>query len=110
LPQRIYAVLNSASNPRKGQPRKAWVVTLGQVAGATSAPVSQEEEKSGVKAERKADEEEQRRWDVLARREVAGKPVTVFDVRCAFLLHNHVMARRDARLRTGGDDAKAGIG
>jgi prolactin regulatory element-binding protein len=88
LPQRIYAVLNSASNPRKGQPRKAWVVTLGQVAGKTHAPVSIEEKESGVKvvASDKGDsdgkdEEEQGRWDVVGRREVAGKPVTVFDVR-----------------------------
>lgn len=85
-PQRVHAVLNSAGKPRKGQARKAWVVTLAQIADASHAPVSAAEKQSGVNVDDLSkrgsstkDKEEEGRWDVVARREVSAKPVTVFD-------------------------------
>ncbi|KAK1926221.1 quinon protein alcohol dehydrogenase-like superfamily [Papiliotrema laurentii] len=84
----IHAVVNSTRPPKRGAPRKAFVVTFGLVAGPSSAPLSEEEKKSHAQASTKGKEKEQDvsegeelgRWDVLVRREVAGKPITVFDV------------------------------
>lgn len=84
---RIHAVLNAVQPPRnaKGQPRKAWICTFGLVAGPSTTEVTKEELQTGtpVKKGGKAsgDGDELGRWDVLARREVGKKPVTVFDVR-----------------------------
>ena len=80
----LHAVLNVTTIPKKGAPRKAFVVTFGMVAGPSKAPMTAEEIRSTSKGKDKevpSDGEELGRWDVLARREVAGKPVTVFDVR-----------------------------
>ncbi|KAI9635934.1 WD40-repeat-containing domain protein [Dioszegia hungarica] len=83
---KIHAVLNSAPPARsaKGRPRKAWICTFGLVAGPSAAAVTTAEKatgtpvKDGQAGEKEGDE--LGRWDVLVRREVAGKPVTVFDV------------------------------
>lgn len=65
--------------------RKAWICTFGLVAGPSTVEVTTEELKTGTpvkKAEAGSTEgDELGRWDVLGRREVARKPVTVFDVR-----------------------------
>ncbi|GFZ50719.1 hypothetical protein JCM24511_08477 [Saitozyma sp. JCM 24511] len=96
----IHAVLNANRAGKRGGPRKAFVCTFGVVAGPSKAPVT-EEEKAGKGKEKEkemgkekekaegaqdvegvegAEGDELGRWDVLVRREVAGKPVTVFDV------------------------------
>jgi len=78
----IHAVLNASKPSKRGGPRKAFVATFTLVAGPSKAPHTAEEDKSSsVKGKEKEEEEELGRWDVVLRREVATKPVTVFDVR-----------------------------
>ena len=84
----IHAVLNSKKAPKRGAPRKSFVVTFGLVAGPSKAPLSPEEAASktldkgkGKEKDSTSEGDELGRWDVLVRREVAGKPITVFDVR-----------------------------
>lgn len=60
------------------------MVTFGLVAGPSKTLVTEAETKSmnDKKTEGNASEgEELGRWDVIVRREVAGKPITVFDIR-----------------------------
>lgn len=64
----------------KGVPRKAFICTFGLVAGPSSAEVTAAEKDAGTPS-KGGKGEEMGRWDVLGRREVAGKPLTVFDVR-----------------------------
>jgi prolactin regulatory element-binding protein len=78
----IHAVLNASKPSKRGGPRKAFVATFTLVAGPSKAPHTAEEDtSSSVKGKEKESEEELGRWDVVLRREVATKPVTVFDVR-----------------------------
>lgn len=83
----IHAVLNASKAPAKrGAPRKAFVANFTVVAGPSKTPHTAEEEKSHPPAsskgkEKEVVEEELGRWDVVLRREVATKPVTVFDIR-----------------------------
>ncbi|ODN97087.1 hypothetical protein I350_08067 [Cryptococcus amylolentus CBS 6273] len=78
-PLHLHSVLNASKAAKRGGPRKAFVCTFGIVAEASKAPLTEEEkataEKSGA-----GEEEDVGKWDVLAKREVAGKPVTAFDV------------------------------
>ncbi|WVQ91407.1 hypothetical protein IAS59_005205 [Cryptococcus gattii] len=84
----IHAVLNSTKSAKRGTGRKAWVCTFGVVAGPSQAKLTEEEkatakseEEKGKKKETASDpQEDVGKWDVLIKREVAGKPVTVFDV------------------------------
>ncbi|WVQ76361.1 hypothetical protein IAR50_006026 [Cryptococcus sp. DSM 104548] len=78
-PLHIHSVLNASKAAKRGGPRKAFVCTFGVVAGKSEAPLTEEEK---VTAEKKGarEEEDVGKWDVLVKREVAGKPVTVFDV------------------------------
>ena len=59
------------------------MATFGLVAGPSSAPVTEEEKASAIDGKNETEEKggELGRWDVLVRREAAGKPITVFDVR-----------------------------
>lgn len=67
---------------RRGSPRKAFVCTFGLVAGPSKIPLTAaEKESSSTVLGGSKDVQEVGKWDVLVRREVAGKPVTVFDVR-----------------------------
>jgi prolactin regulatory element-binding protein len=78
----IHAVLNATSSRKRNSPRKAFVATFGLVAPSSSTAVTKAEvEGKGKGKEGGEIGEELGRWDVLVRREVAGKPVTVFDVR-----------------------------
>lgn len=80
----IHAVLNVSKASKRGGPRKAFVANFTMVAGPSKAPHTAEEEKSEKGKEKEqppVDDEEMGRWDVVLRREVATKPVTVFDVR-----------------------------
>jgi prolactin regulatory element-binding protein len=80
----IHAVLNASKPSKRGGPRKAFVATFTLVAGPSKAPhTAEEDESSSVRGKEKEAEEELGRWDVVLRREVATKPVTVFDVRWA---------------------------
>ncbi|ORY34349.1 quinon protein alcohol dehydrogenase-like superfamily [Naematelia encephala] len=79
----IHAVLNATKSPKRGAPRKAWVCTFGLVAGPSSTIRTAAEEGKGKEKETEEEPEkteELGRWDVIVRREVSGKPVTVFDV------------------------------
>lgn len=80
----LHAVLNATKVPKRGAPRKSFVVTFGVVAGPSKTQVTPAESQS-EKGKQKAQDtdlgDELGRWDVIVRREVAGKPVTVFDVR-----------------------------
>lgn len=88
-PLNIHAVLNSTKPAKRGAARKAWVCTFGVVAGPSQAKLTEEEkatakieEEKGKEKETSSDpQEDVGKWDVLIKREVAGKPVTVFDVR-----------------------------
>lgn len=80
-PPTIYAVLNLAKPPpKRGAPRKSFIVSFGIVADPSQAEETSSEKSVSVKGKEKAGPE-MGKWDVLARREVATKPVTVFDVR-----------------------------
>ncbi|AAW46170.1 hypothetical protein CNBK1430 [Cryptococcus deneoformans B-3501A] len=87
-PLNIHAVLNSTKPAKRGAARKAWVCTFGVVAGPSQAKLTEEEkatakieEEKGKEKETASDpQEDVGKWDVLIKREVAGKPVTVFDV------------------------------
>jgi prolactin regulatory element-binding protein len=84
----VHAVLNASKAAKRGGPRKAFVATFTLVAGPSKAPHTAEEEKSSPtvsKGKETETEEELGRWDVVLRREVATKPVTVFDVRWVML-------------------------
>ncbi|KAK4688290.1 prolactin regulatory element-binding protein, partial [Tremellales sp. Uapishka_1] len=80
-PPAIHAALNATKKPSKrGAPVKAFICTFGVVAAASKAPITPGEkdaigEKTGGK-----EPEEVGKWDVIVRREVAGKPITVLDV------------------------------
>ncbi|KIR30045.1 prolactin regulatory element-binding protein [Cryptococcus deuterogattii 99/473] len=84
----IHAVLNSTKSAKRGAGRKAWVCTFGVVAGPSQAKLTEEEKATAKSEEEKGKEmetasdpqEDVGKWDVLIKREVAGKPVTVFDV------------------------------
>ena len=61
------------------------------MAGPSSAPKTEAEQQS-EKGKEKAtlpEENELGRWDVLARREVASKQVTVFDARSVYLIFRY---------------------
>jgi prolactin regulatory element-binding protein len=74
--------LNAAQTRKRGAPRKAFVCTSGLVGPRSSLPVtSAEKANKGKEKEGGEVGDELGKWDVLVRREVAGKPVTVFDVR-----------------------------
>ncbi|OCF38627.1 prolactin regulatory element-binding protein [Kwoniella heveanensis CBS 569] len=84
----IHAVLNATKSAKRGAPRKAFVVTFGIVSGPSKAALTEEEKKTDEKqakegvperSEKADSEEDVGKWDVVARREVGGKPVTVFD-------------------------------
>lgn len=83
----IHAVLNASKAPAKrGAPRKAFIANFTVVAGPSKTPHTAEEEKTNPPAsakgkEKEVVEEDLGRWDVILRREVATKPVTVFDIR-----------------------------
>ncbi|KAK8845425.1 hypothetical protein IAR55_006138 [Kwoniella newhampshirensis] len=85
-PIAIHAVLNATRSAKRGAPRKAFVCTFGIVAEPSKARLTAEEkitaqEKGKGKAiEGDGGEQELGKWDVLVKREVGGKPVTVFDV------------------------------
>ncbi|WVQ80404.1 hypothetical protein IAT38_002509 [Cryptococcus sp. DSM 104549] len=88
-PLNIHAVLNASRPAKKGAPRKAFVCTFGVVSSPSKAPLTAEEKTTLEKGKGKVDEKEKQveeegdgvgKWDVLVKREVAGKPVTVFDV------------------------------
>ncbi len=81
VPPTIHAVLNATKSPKRGAPRKAFVCTFGLVAGPSHAPLTSAEKEGKGKENETVESEELGKWDVLVRREVAGKPVTVFDVR-----------------------------
>ncbi|WVO14856.1 hypothetical protein L204_102495 [Cryptococcus depauperatus] len=81
----IHSVLNATKSAKRGASRKAWVCNFGVVAGPSKAPLTEEEkitdkEKKKNKAKVEEEKEDVGKWDVLAKREVAGKPVTVFDI------------------------------
>jgi len=102
----IHAVLNSTKAPKRGAPRKSFVVTFALVAGPSKAPVSPEEAASksldkgkGKEKDSASEGEELGRWDLLVRREVAGKPITVFDVRSVV---DELTHERVAHLSTSG--------
>ncbi|WWD22371.1 hypothetical protein CI109_106862 [Kwoniella shandongensis] len=86
-PITLHAVLNATRSVKRGAPRKAFVCTFGVVAQPSTAPLTAEE-KATAQAKGKGKEvvgddgekEEIGKWDVLVKREVGGKPVTVFDV------------------------------
>lgn len=78
FPPTIHAVLNASQVKKRGAPRKAFVCTFGLVAEPSHAPMTPAERKGKEKESSKP--QELGKWDVLVRREVAGKPVTVFDV------------------------------
>ncbi|WVQ93840.1 hypothetical protein IAU59_000918 [Kwoniella sp. CBS 9459] len=87
-PLTIHAVLNATKSAKRGAPRKAFVVTFSVVSGPSTAALTEEEKKTSEKQAKEgipeksgnADGgEEVGKWDVVARREVGGKPVTVFD-------------------------------
>lgn len=90
-PFNIHAVLNSTKPAKRGAARKAWVCTFGVVAPPSQAKLTEEEKATAKSEEEKGKEKETAsdpqedvgKWDVLIKREVAGKPVTVFDVRYA---------------------------
>ena len=84
-PPTIHAVLNATKASKRGAPRKAFICTFGLVAGPSHAPVTRAEMERKGKQKETMNSEELGRWDVLVRREVAGKPITVFDVRWAQL-------------------------
>jgi prolactin regulatory element-binding protein len=75
----IHAVLNATKPSKRGGPRKSFIASFTLVAGPSKAPHTPEE--AGKGKEKEVEEEELGRWDVVLRREVAAKPVTVFDVR-----------------------------
>ncbi|WWC85756.1 uncharacterized protein L201_000622 [Kwoniella dendrophila CBS 6074] len=77
-PLTIHSVLNATKAAKRGAPRKAFIVTFGLTAPPSKAPLTPEEIKT--KGKTKEQEESLGKWDVLVRREVGGKPVTVFDV------------------------------
>lgn len=85
----IHAVLNSTKSAKRGAGRKAWVCAFGVVARPSQAKLTEEEKATAKNEEEKGKEkeiasdpqEDVGKWDVLIKREVAGKPVTVFDVR-----------------------------
>ncbi|OXC81751.1 prolactin regulatory element-binding protein [Cryptococcus neoformans var. grubii Br795] len=87
-PFNIHAVLNSTKPAKRGAARKAWVCTFGVVAPPSQAKLTEEEKATAKSEEEKGKEKETAsdpqedvgKWDVLIKREVAGKPVTVFDV------------------------------
>ena len=84
-------MLNVSKVKTRGAPKKSFVVNFGLVAGPSHAPHSVPE-KSSEKGKEKAvdgDTDELGRWDVLVRREVASKQVTVFDVRYVRLAKCH---------------------
>ncbi|WVW81734.1 hypothetical protein I302_103730 [Kwoniella bestiolae CBS 10118] len=74
-PLTIHAVLNATKSSKRGAPRKSFVVTFGLVSEPSKAPLTKEEVQTS-----KEKEDSLGKWDVVARREVGGKPVTVFDV------------------------------
>lgn len=84
----IHAVLNSTKSAKRGAGRKAWVCAFGVVARPSQAKLTEEEKATAENEEEKGKEkeiasdpqEDVGKWDVLIKREVAGKPVTVFDV------------------------------
>ncbi|WVF66218.1 hypothetical protein IAT40_000958 [Kwoniella sp. CBS 6097] len=89
-PLTIHAVLNATKAAKRGAPRKAFIATFGIVSGASRAALTEEEKRTSEKQakagvpeqnekENKEDEDGAGKWDVVARREVGGKPVTVFD-------------------------------
>ncbi|WVR03459.1 hypothetical protein IAU60_000450 [Kwoniella sp. DSM 27419] len=83
-PLTIHAVLNATKSAKRGAPRKAFIVNFGVVSEPSKAPLTAEERKTaegGAKggSAPAGDQEPVGKWDVVARREVAGKPVTVFD-------------------------------
>ncbi|AFR98067.1 prolactin regulatory element-binding protein [Cryptococcus neoformans C23] len=87
-PFNIHAVLNSTKPAKRGAARKAWVCTFGVVAPPSQAKLTEEEKATAKSEEEKGKgketasdpQEDVGKWDVLIKREVAGKPVTVFDV------------------------------
>ena len=79
-PPTIHAVLNVVK-AKRGAPRKAFVCTFGLVAGPSKAALTPAEIESKGKEKEVDGSDEMGKWDVLVRREVAGKPATVFDVR-----------------------------
>jgi len=87
----IHAVLNATKARARGAPRKAFVCNFGVVAGPSKTAVTQaEKETMSAKGKEKAEASvlghELGRWDVLVRREIASKPVTVFDVRSVVIM------------------------
>ncbi|WRT63668.1 uncharacterized protein IL334_000591 [Kwoniella shivajii] len=87
-PLTIHAILNATKSAKRGAPRKAFAVTFGVVSPPSHAPLTEEEiksqnqppEKGKGKEKEGSQTEEIGKWDVITRREVGGKPVTVFDV------------------------------
>ncbi|RXK39100.1 prolactin regulatory element-binding protein [Tremella mesenterica] len=80
-PPTIHGVLNVSKTPAKrGAPRKAFVVSFGIVAGPSTAPLVLDSSQGGTVKGKEKEGSELGKWDVLVKREVAGKPITVFDV------------------------------
>lgn len=89
------------------------------VAGPSKTPVSKAEAESkpvdkgkGKEKDSSGQGEELGRWDVLVRREVAGKPVTVFDVRYEIIAPSRARANGSADgklLAFGSADLSIGI-
>jgi prolactin regulatory element-binding protein len=80
-PPTLHAVLNASQVRKRGAPRRGFVCTFGLVAGPSHAPITTAEKEGKGKEKEPNEPEELGKWDVLVRREVAGKPVTVFDIR-----------------------------
>ncbi|WWC66884.1 uncharacterized protein I206_100791 [Kwoniella pini CBS 10737] len=81
----IHAVLNATRAAKKGSPRKSFVVSFGLIASSSESPLTDEELKTLEKHEEDSSPKDSKgedlgKWDVIARREVGTKPVTVFDV------------------------------
>ncbi|WWD05890.1 hypothetical protein V865_003974 [Kwoniella europaea PYCC6329] len=83
-PLTIHAVLNATKSSKRGAPRKSFVVSFGLVSEPSKAPLTKEEIKTSQEKSTPGGQGEKEgslgKWDVISRREVGGKPVTVFDV------------------------------
>ncbi|WWC58074.1 uncharacterized protein I303_100609 [Kwoniella dejecticola CBS 10117] len=80
-PLTIHAVLNATRATKKGAPRKSFVVSFGLIASPSKSPLTEEELKTLAKQEKEEEKgDDLGKWDVISRREVGTKPVTVFDV------------------------------
>lgn len=77
-PPTIHAILNATKVVKRGAPRKAYVCNFGLV---NSPPTVAEKNGSPSESGKGKAKQDLGRWDVLLRREIAGKPVTVLDIR-----------------------------